>query len=160
MVELGGVQLVVDYAHNPHGLAALGELMAALPARRRLVLIGQAGDRSDDAIRALARAALGTPARPGGAEGDGALPAGAPAGEITALMADELIGLGMAPEAVSRPGGEVAAVRDALAWARPGDVLLLTVHQDRPVVMALLERLRREGWRAGEPLPAAEASTS
>ena len=58
MVELGGVQLVIDYAHNPHGLAALGELMAALPARRRLVLIGQAGDRPDGAIRALARAAF------------------------------------------------------------------------------------------------------
>ena len=56
----------------------------------------------------------------------------------------------MAPEAVSRPGGELAAVRDALAWARPGDALLLTVHQDRPAVMALLERLRGEGWRAGE----------
>jgi hypothetical protein len=63
----------------------------------------------------------------------------------------------MAPESVSRPGGEVAAVRDALAWARPGDVLLLTVHQDRPAVMALLERLRAEGWRAGQAVPGAGA---
>ena len=160
MVRLGGVQLIVDYAHNPHGLAALGELMAALPARRRLVLIGQAGDRSDGAIRALARAALGLrPDRVVLKEVERYLRGRRP-GEIPALMADELIRLGVAAEAVSRPGGEVAAVRDALAWARPGDVLLLTVHQDRPVVMALLERLRREGWRAGEPLPGAEASSS
>jgi UDP-N-acetylmuramyl tripeptide synthase len=156
MVELGGVQLVIDYAHNPHGVAALGELMAALPARRRLVLIGQAGDRPDGAIRALARAAFGLrPDRVVLKEMERYLRGRRP-GEILDLMADELIGLGMAPEAVSRPGGEVAAVRDALAWARPGDVLLLTVHQDRPVVMALLERLRAEGWRAGEAVPGAE----
>jgi cyanophycin synthetase len=159
MIELGGVQLVVDYAHNPHGLAALAELMAALPARRRLVLIGQAGDRSDGAIRALARAALGLrPDRVVLKEMERYLRGRRP-GEIPDLMADELIGLGMAPEAVSRPGGEVAAVRDALEWARPGDVLLLTVHQDRPVVMELLERLRGEGWRAGDSLPAVGAVT-
>ena len=107
-------------------------MMAALPARRRLVLIGQAGDRSDEAIRALARAALGLrPDRVVLKEMERYLRGRRP-GEIPALMADELIRLGVAPEAVSRPGGEVAAVRDALAWARPGDVLLLTVHQDRP----------------------------
>ncbi len=158
MVELGGVQLVIDYAHNPHGLVALGELMAALPARRRLVLIGQAGDRPDEAIRALARAAFGLrPDRVVLKEMERYLRGRRP-GEIPDLMADELIGLGMAPEAVSRPGGEVAAVRDALAWARPGDVLLLTVHQDRTVVMALLELLRAEGWRAGEVVPESSPS--
>jgi len=157
MVELGGVQLIIDYAHNPHGLAALAGLMAALPARRRLVLIGQAGDRSDGAIRALARAALGLrPDRVVLKEMERYLRGRRP-GEVLDLMADELIGLGLAPEAMSRPGSEVAAVRDALAWARPGDVLLLTVHQDRPLVMALLERLRGEGWRAGEAVPEVEA---
>ena len=65
-------------------------------------------------------------------------------------MADELTGSASPPPAVSRPGGELAAVRDALAWARPGDVLLLPVHQDRPVVMALLDRMRVRGWRAGD----------
>jgi UDP-N-acetylmuramyl tripeptide synthase len=160
VVELGGVQLIIDYAHNPHGLAALAELMAALPARRRLVLIGQAGDRPDGAIRALARAAVGLrPDRVVLKEMERYLRGRQP-GEIPNLMADELIGLGVAPEAVSRPGGEVAAVRDALAWARPGDLLLLTVHQDRPAVLALLERLRVEGWRAGEALPAPEPGAS
>jgi cyanophycin synthetase len=152
MIELGGVQLVIDYAHNPHGMAALAGLVAALPARRRLVLLGQAGDRSDEAIRELARAALAMkPDRVVLKEMERYLRGRQP-GEIPALMADELARHGVPPESVGRPGTEVAAVRDALAWARPGDVLLLTVHQDRALVMELLEGLRERRWIAGQPV--------
>jgi UDP-N-acetylmuramyl tripeptide synthase len=150
LFELGGVRVVVDYAHNPHGMAALVAMTRAMPARRRLVLLGQAGDRSDDAIRALARTALGLkPDRVVLKEMERYLRGRSP-GEVPALMADELIRLGMPAESMSQPGTELAAVRDALAWARPGDLLVLTVHQDRPQVLALLERLRERGWRAGE----------
>jgi UDP-N-acetylmuramyl tripeptide synthase len=154
VMELGDVQVVVDYAHNPHGMAALAEMVAAMPARRRLVLLGQAGDRSDGSIRELARAALALrPDRIVLKEMDRYLRGRRP-GEVTELMADELINAGVPPQAISRPGDELAAVRDALAWARPGDVLLLTVHQDRPVVLALLERLRGEKWSAGTAVDA------
>jgi len=150
LLELGGVRVIVDYAHNPHGMTALAEMMRAMPARRRLVLLGQAGDRSDEAIRALARAALGIrPDRVVLKELERYLRGRSP-GEVPDIMADELARRGVPAEAVSRPGTELAAVRDALAWARPGDLLLLTVHQDRPLVLALPERLRAAGWRAGE----------
>jgi UDP-N-acetylmuramyl tripeptide synthase len=153
IVELGGVRVVIDYAHNPHGMAALAEMVAAMPARRRLVLIGQAGDRSDDAIRELARSALALrPDRVVLKEMERYLRGRQP-GEIPKLMADELIRLGVPPEAVTCPGTEVAAVRDALAWARPGDVLVLAVHQDRPQVLALLERLGASGWGPGDVVP-------
>jgi UDP-N-acetylmuramyl tripeptide synthase len=152
VMELGGVQVVIDYAHNPHGMAALAEMVAAMPARRRLVLIGQAGDRSDTSIRAMARTALALrPDRIVLKEMDRYLRGRRP-GEVSELMADELINAGVPPERIARPGDELAAVRDALAWARPGDVLLLTVHQDRPVVLALLDRLRGERWSAGNRL--------
>jgi hypothetical protein len=68
-------------------------------------------------------------------------------------MADELARQGVPAERVHRPGGELESVRDALAWARTGDILLLAVHQDRPRVLALLDRMRAEGWRAGDPVP-------
>jgi cyanophycin synthetase len=153
ITELGGVRLVIDYAHNPHGMAALARMLGAVPAKRRLVLLGQAGDRPDEAIRELARAALAIrPDRFVLKEMERYLRGRTP-GEVPALMADELARQGVPAAAVSRPGSEMAAVRDALAWARPGDVLLLTVHQDRPPVLALLERMRQMGWRAGEAVP-------
>ncbi|MBA3495864.1 MAG: Mur ligase, partial [Gemmatimonadales bacterium] len=151
--DLGGVQLVIDYAHNPHGMAALARMVAAMPARRRLVLIGQAGDRSDDAIRELARSALAIrPDRVVLKDMEEYRRGRAP-GEVPRIMAEELVRHGMPVEAVSQPGSEIDAVRDALTWAEAGDVLLLTVHQDRDLVLELLARLRAAGWRAGQPLP-------
>jgi cyanophycin synthetase len=150
LIELGGVRLLIDFAHNPHGMAALAATAASLPSRRRLVLLGQAGDRSDSAIRELAQSAMGL--RPDYAvvkELERYL-RGRAAGEVPALLMDELRRLGLPPEAVSFPGLEVAAVRHALEWARPGDLLVLPIHQDRAEVLALIERLRRVGWRAGE----------
>jgi len=150
--EIGGVRIVVDYAHNPHGMAALAATLDALPSERRLVMIGQAGDRDDAAIRELARAALALrPDRVVVKEMDAYLRGRAP-GEVPALLADELRRAGLPDHAISTPGTEIPAVREALGWARPGDLLVLTLHQDRRRVHELLETLRRKGWRAGDPL--------
>ncbi len=153
--EFGGIRVVVDYAHNPHGMAALAAAVERIPSTRRLVMIGQAGDRDDGAIRELARASLAVrPDRVVAKEMDAYLRGRAP-GEVPALMADELRRAGLAEDAISTPGGEEVAVREALGWARPGDLLILTLHQDRRRALALLETLRDRGWQAGEPLDAA-----
>jgi cyanophycin synthetase len=74
-------------------------------------------------------------------------------GEVPGLMADELRRAGLPETAISTPGTEIPAVREALGWARPGDLLVLTLHQDRRGVLEMLEGLRARGWAAGEPLP-------
>jgi UDP-N-acetylmuramyl tripeptide synthase len=149
LLELGGVQVLVDYAHNPHGLAAVLDLAAALPAARRLLVLGQAGDRDDEAIRTLARTAWA--ARPDHIVLK-ELPTmlrGRPPGEIPALLADELRRLGAPSESLSQAGDDLEAAHQALAWARPGDLLVLLVHTRRDEVLALLTKLQQEGWTAG-----------
>jgi cyanophycin synthetase len=69
------------------------------------------------------------------------------------LLADEFSRLGMADNAISNGGTEITAVRQALEWARPGDLLVLAVHEDRRAVLELFDRLSAENWRAGDPLP-------
>jgi UDP-N-acetylmuramyl tripeptide synthase len=153
LLEVGGVKVLVDYAHNPHGLEALASAAAGVPSRRRLVMLGQAGDRSDEAIRELARAAMALrPDRVVAKDMDRYLRGRAP-GEIPGIMADELRRMGLPEDRISAGDLEVPAVEKALEWARPGDLLILAIHQDRPVVAALLDRLIKAGWQAGEPLP-------
>ena len=45
---------------------------------------------------------------------------------------------------------DLAATRAALAWGKPGDLLLLLTHSGRGGVLDLLERLTTRGWLPGE----------
>jgi len=138
VIERGGVTVVLDYAHNPHGMDALVAVAKTLPAQRRLILLGQAGDRDDEAIRALARSAwaLG-PDLVVIKEMEDHL-RGRAVGEIPAVIEAELRHLGARDEQLVHAASEVEGVQLALGWARPGDQLVLTSHASRRVVLDLL----------------------
>lgn len=152
--EFGTLRAFVDFAHNPHGLHALMEMAGALPAQRRLVVIGQAGDRDDHSILELARSAwTGRPDRVLVKELPAYLRGRAP-GAVTGMLLGELRRLGARDDQLELTEAELPAVRAALAWAREGDLLLLTVHSNRDTVLRYLQRLEAEGWRPGAPVPA------
>jgi cyanophycin synthetase len=140
-----GVRILVDYAHNPHGVAALLELAQALPAKRRLMVLGQAGDRSDDAIRDLARAAWELLPDSVVVKELPEMLRGRQPGEVPALLVEELQRLGMPAEQIARTGTELEAVAMALAWAQPGDLLVLLVHTQRDEVMKMIRTAQPAG---------------
>jgi len=151
--DIGGVRIIVDYAHNPHGFRALFDMAGALPAERRLLLMGQAGDREDEAIRELVRTAWrARPDRIVIKEMPEYLRGRQP-GEVRAIIAAEFAALGVAPTTITHADSELAGVRQALAWARPADLLLLTTQAERKEVLALLAQMQAEGWRPGQELP-------
>ncbi|MFA5685158.1 MAG: Mur ligase family protein [Lysobacteraceae bacterium] len=152
----GGVAILLDYAHNPDGIDGLLRIAAAERGDGRLgLLLGQAGNREDRDIRALAAAAARyRPDRIVLKDLDGYM-RGRAEGEVPAVLRAELLALGLPATALVDGGKEMAATRAALSWARPGDLLVLPVHtlDVRHDVLALFERLRELGWRAGTPLP-------
>ncbi len=133
-----GVRILLDYAHNPHGIAALLDLARALPAKRRLVVLGQAGDRSDEAIRDLARAAWELRPDHVVIKELPEMLRGRQPGEVPMLLQDELLRLGLPPAGLERADTELAAIRKSLSWARPGDLLVLLVHKQRDEVLELI----------------------
>lgn len=152
--RFGALTAIVDFAHNPHGLEALAGMAAAIPATRRAIVIGQAGDRDDDAIREFARAAWAMrPDRVFVKEMEIYL-RGREKGVVPAMIEAEFRAIGAAPEALTRSESEMEAVRAALAWAQDGDLLLLTTHAQRGEVIELMRTLDATGWRPGQPLPA------
>ena len=155
LIEVGGVRVLIDYVHNPAGMMALVRLVERLPGGRRLIMVGQAGDRSDEAIRQLARAAWSFRPDRVMIKDMGEYLRGRAPGEVPSLLSDEFTRLGVDASTIVRAGRDVEGARKALEWARPGDLLVLAVHQDRPEIMSLLERLQADQWRAGQPLPAA-----
>ncbi len=134
--DVEGVRVILDFAHNPHGVEALLEMAAAIPGRRRLVTIGQAGDRDDASIRQLARSTWD--ARP-----DKVLIKamteylrGREEGEVAALLEAELRAQGASDEHLAHTGSELETAKAALDWAEPGDLVLLIVHSDRDAVVS------------------------
>ncbi|MGI9395346.1 MAG: Mur ligase family protein [Boseongicola sp.] len=153
LIRFGGITLLLDFAHNPHGVAALSDAVQGIPAKRRLFLAGQAGDRSDDDTRELTRAIwnakpdmvvikeLPTKLR------------GRNVGELSAIIDDELTQLGANSSEKLLAKDEFEAVKMSLRWAGRGDLLVLLLHDDRKPTMNLINELQNCGWQAGDPLP-------
>ncbi len=129
--NISGATVLLDYAHNPEGLAgllAVAEAMRAQPQGRLGLLLGQAGNREDSAIAALAEvAAAARPARVLLKDIDGYL-RGRGQGEVAALLGDELVRQGVPADAISTQLSELEAARQLVEWASPGDVVVLPVH--------------------------------
>lgn len=134
-----GARVFVDFAHNPHAIAAMSNLIENLPAKRRYLLICHAGDRSDQDIRDLTNGAIGfAPDRVVAAEIEDYL-RGRERGEIPALIKEECIKNGIAADAItisSSPGEGTATI---LAQLEEGDVALILALSDRDRVFELIE---------------------
>ena len=144
---VNGARVLVDFAHNPDGVAALCAMAVALPARRRLILLGQAGDRDEASIREMAR--IVWEAHPDHIiikELPGHL-RGREVGEVPALIEDELRRVGAGPGSFSHAEDEPAAVEQALRWAQPGDLVLLLTHEERSAVLARVAEAQAVGGR-------------
>ncbi len=151
-LDIGGVNILIDFAHNPHGVAALCDAVKEVPAARRLVLLGQAGDRGDDDIREMTRVVWASaPDRVIVKELETKL-RGRKAGEVPAVIADELRALGAPETAFGMANSEMASVYQALEWAQPGDFLVLLLHTHRKQTLELLDNLTTTGWHAGQPV--------
>jgi UDP-N-acetylmuramyl tripeptide synthase len=154
--RFGATDVYVDYAHNPDGLHGLMRAIGADARRGRLaILLGHAGNREDDALRAVAAAAAGYHPELVVLKDIEGYERGRAAGEIAAIMRAVLLEAGLPANAIETRLDEIDAARWPLQWARDGDLVVLPVHEAaaRNVVVALLDTLRDRGWRAGQALP-------
>lgn len=153
---LGDVQVLLDYAHNPDGLRGLLQVAAGLRGNGRLgLLLGHAGNRLEADFRALAAvAAEAKPDRVWLKDIGGDYLRGRASGEVAAILFGALRAAGLPAGALPVCLDEAQAACEALQWARPGDLLVLPVHEParRDVVVDLLDRLQAAGWRAGQGL--------
>jgi cyanophycin synthetase len=138
-----GAQVLIDYAHNPDGLRGLMNVATRLRRTGRVaLLLGQAGNRSNADIEELAvTAARFRPDFVIVKETESYMRGRAP-GEVPAILRGGLLRAGLLETSLEVQLSEIGAVKRVLAWARPGDVLVMPVH-DRAVrdeVIALLRQ--------------------
>ena len=140
LFQFNGINAIVDFAHNAHGLRQMAQTIKNMPATRRLILMGQAGDRSDELIHGLVESALE-------AEPDQLIICELPThlrgrelGETPALIHKYARQLGMKENQLSDAKDTIEGTQMALSWARPGDVLLILALTNRDEVIQLLSQ--------------------
>ena len=138
-----GFRVVLDYAHNPEALRALGQLIARLKpdGAASIGMVSIPGDRRDAEIRDMGRI---------GAEyfdrlvfretPDGR---GRPAGEVIRLLVEGATEAGCDPARIHSIYEEEAAAQAALRLSDPGDiVVLMSTNVTR--VWEMVQNFRRE----------------
>ena len=140
--ERDGVRILVDYAHNPEGMQGLLRVANYLrrPGGRLGTVLGQAGNRRNSEIEALARCVVEFHPDLVVVKEDETYLRGRAPGEVPRLIHATLRSAGLPEAALPVRMSELEAVHCALDWARPGDVLALPVHAPatRAAILALL----------------------
>jgi cyanophycin synthetase len=117
-------KVLLDYGHNAHAVAAMADLAQRLDvAGKRIVVLAGPGDRRDEDLIAIARAAAGRFDHYICRRDDG-LRDRAPE-EVPRIQAEALRAAGVPDEAISIIPDEQAAISAALNMGRPGDLLLI-----------------------------------
>jgi cyanophycin synthetase len=165
LFDLNGVKVLIDYAHNPHGLQAVGEFVdrvtsaaptgsgvpgiASWSANLRVAVVATPGDRREEDMRELGRVAA--------RHFDDVIvredenPRGRRKGETADLVME---GVQEAMREGARAGNaeiileEAEAVRRALDRSRPGDLVVLCADHAAEVFREL--EARRAGGANGQ----------
>jgi len=122
---LDGYKVLVDFAHNPAAMAALFDMASAIPAERRALCFGQAGDRTDELIRELAYDAWAIGLDRVVVSELGKYHRGREHGEVFGIIENELLKAGAAKNQIVHFEEEMQSFLHALEWAEPGDLVIL-----------------------------------
>lgn len=136
--KVNGTRVFVDFAHNPHSIAAVTETMAAIPAKRRFLLLGHAGDRSDQDIRDVTESAMTLKPDVIVATETPEYLRGREVGEVTQLILEKCKDLGIAEDQILTSVDPVDGVTQIVEHLKEGDLALLLVLSQRDQIFDLL----------------------
>jgi cyanophycin synthetase len=140
LYHVGGVDVLIDYGHNPAALEAVLRATRRLSARRLLAVVGMPGDRRDeDAIAFGAIAGRGFDRVFVKEDRDRR---GRPPGVMADLIARGARSAGRALVEVELD--EPTALRRALLAAEPGDLVVVLYERLEPLLGVLAEAKRSE----------------
>lgn len=125
LFEIDGFKVLVDFAHNPEAMKALFAMARAIPAKRRVLCFGQAGDRTDAQIRELAQSAWSIGLDMAFISELEHYRRGRDEGEVFRILRDELLKAGARDDQIRHYEEEFESFDAALEWAKGGDLVVI-----------------------------------
>ena len=136
--DVAGRTVLVDFAHNPGAMKALFLMATALPCKRRVLCFGHAGDRPDALLEEISRAAWNIGLERVIVSELAKYYRGRKRGEVYEVIRNELLRCGALPEQLEHNEHESESFRSALAWAEPGDLIIMIALAGRRDIEAIL----------------------
>lgn len=118
-------KVLVDFAHNPEAMKALFSMAHAIPAKRRALCFGQAGDRTDEQIRKLSRSAWNIGIELAIISELEQYARGRAPGEVAGIIRQELLCAGAREDQIRHFNTEKESFDAALDWATEGDLVVI-----------------------------------
>ncbi len=143
--DIDGVKVLIDFAHNPAAMHALFDMAQAIPAKRRVLCFGQAGDRPDDLIREMTRDAWAIGLDQVMISELADYHRGREHGDIFAVIKDELIACGANVSQIRHHEEEMESFSAAIDWAQPGDLVIMLALGGAAPVQERLKELGASG---------------
>jgi cyanophycin synthetase len=141
LLTVEGRQVLMDYCHNLHALAAVADFVKRSDAPRSIGVMTMPGDRRDDDLREFGALAAQTFDRIVIREDDDRR--GRKTGEIAAVLYQAARDAGMTADRISVVLDEVEAVHAGIDLAAPGDLVVAMVDQVPLVWESIRCRLNR-----------------
>jgi hypothetical protein len=141
LYDLDDRAVLVDFAHNPAAMMALFDMARAVPAKRRVLCFGQAGDRTDALIRELARDAWAIGLDRIIVSELAAYHRGREHGDVFAIIKDELMRCGADDSQIEHNETEMESFMSAIEWAQPGDLVIMLALGGAAAVQERLKEL-------------------
>ncbi|MCP3673930.1 MAG: Mur ligase [Gammaproteobacteria bacterium] len=139
--DINKATVLIDFAHNSHSLSAVIDTVAAIPAKRRLITLGHAGDRTDRDITNLTDVA--TKLNP-----DAVVITeladylrGRELGDVPAIIKQRCLDNGINSDQIFYAKSSLEGAKLAIEWAQPGDFVLLLVLDQRDAIFQYIETL-------------------
>jgi cyanophycin synthetase len=142
--KLNGASVIMDFAHNVHGMNAMALTMANIPASRKFLMLSHAGDRSNDDIIKMTKSALKMKPDILVAAETVEYLRGRELGEISNLIAKVAIESGMSADNIYFSEGPYQGAQQIVNQLSANDLALLIVLSERNEVIELLTKKTNE----------------
>ena len=133
-----GARVFIDFAHNPHSIAAVCDALSVFPSTRRFLMLSQPGDCSDQDIDEATTTALQFQPDLIVAAEIGDYLRGRALSETPGLIEVSAIAAGIKPEHILYASSPSKGAKVILDQVQPGDLVLLLVLSDRERVFETL----------------------
>ena len=137
MFEYRGAKIILDFAHNVHSMDAMAKTLANIPAKRKILLLCHAGDRSDAEIHAMTTSSVAMKPDLVWACELTKYIRGREIGAVPKVIANSVIESGLPAGCIFYQDSPLKGAEDILKQLQSGDLVFIMALSDRDEIAAL-----------------------